>query len=178
VRVTLGGSRRNGWVAVHPDPDSDADVHLPFLEYVEEHGAQITELEVGAVDERIEPVLPRLVAALPPGTVVRGAGRRDGEREALAASLRRAGLVDVTLSGDDRGARFVATRGGTATEKAETVPENQEGDVRPLVAEETEPDPLEVPAPQGLKARLRALWSRANPRTRRSCAATSRRRRC
>jgi hypothetical protein len=109
-----------------------------------------------------------LVAALPPGTVVRGAGRRDGEREALAASLRRAGLVDVTLSGDDRGARFVATRGGTATEKAETVPENQEGDVRPLVAEETEPDPLEVPAPQGLKARLRALAAARLPEGTRS----------
>ena len=41
-----------------------------------------------------EPVLPQLVAALRAGAVVRGAGRSDVAREALADTLHRAGLVE------------------------------------------------------------------------------------
>ena len=87
----------------------------------------------------------------------RGAGRSDVSREALADTLRGAGLLDVDVHADGQAWSFRAIRGGEAEDETETVPENVEGDVRPLIAEDTEPaDPLDVPAPQGLKAKLRA----------------------
>jgi GT2 family glycosyltransferase/glycosyltransferase involved in cell wall biosynthesis len=169
VRVTLGGSRRNGWVAVHPDPDVAADVHLPYLEYVEEHGAQITELEVGLLDESVDGLLPRLVAAVPAGTLVRGAAPADATQQSLADSLRGVGLVDVTVTRAEAGWSFTAARAGAEEELGETVPENVDGDVRPLVAEDTEPvDPLEAPEPQGVKARIRAAAAARLPEGSRS----------
>lgn len=169
MRVTLGGRRRDGWVAVHPDPGTPADVHLPFLEYVEEHGAQITDLEVGFLDEPAEALLPRLVGALRPGAAVRGRARLALDRTALADDLGVAGLVDVRVSSSDGGWTFEGTRGGSEQHETETVPENVEGDVRPLVAEDTDPvDPLEALEPYGLKGHVRAVAAALLPRGSRS----------
>jgi GT2 family glycosyltransferase/glycosyltransferase involved in cell wall biosynthesis len=169
-------------VAVHPDSDVAADVHLPFLEFVEEHGPQIAELQVGVLDDQIEPALPRLIAALRPGTGVHGEGRADVTREALADLLRRAGLVDVTVTANDQSWSFEATTGGTEASEGETVPENMDNDVRPLVADDPQPDrrpdllddderqdaAAADPGPQGLKARLRTAVAARLPEGSRS----------
>jgi O-antigen biosynthesis protein len=173
VRVTLGGKRREGWTAVHPDPTVDADVHLPIREFVAEHGEQIEQLDLGVLDENTEALLGGLVGAVRPGAEIRGAARPETARDELTTLLERVGLTAVTTAEGRFGWTFRALVPGRRDDSDEAVPDNLENEPRPLVSDEPEPDLLDdllvedehaLPAePAGWKARLRAAASSRLP---------------
>jgi O-antigen biosynthesis protein len=169
VRVTLGGgSHQDGWIRVHPDPTVDAEVHLPPVEFIREHGEQIEHLEVGNLDERSGPVLQAAVRVLAEGAVVSGTSSSGGTPEELARRLEAAGLRKVNVRLGEGRQTFVALAPGVnprADEGGAVVPENLENEPRPVIAEAVRPDPVaevlemepetEQPPATGWKGRLR-----------------------
>ena len=169
MRVTLGGgSHQDGWIRVHPDPAVDAEVHLPPVEFVREHGEQIEHLEVGNLDERSGPVLQAAVRVLAEGAVVSGTSSSGGTPEELARRLEAAGLRKVNVRLGEGRQTFVALAPGVnprADEGGAVVPENLENEPRPVIAEAVRPDPVaevlevepetEQPPATGWKGRLR-----------------------
>jgi GT2 family glycosyltransferase/glycosyltransferase involved in cell wall biosynthesis len=160
VRVTLGGPRREGWITVNPAPDADADVHLPALEFVGEHGEQIDHLDVGDLVGERRAQLVAYVAALRSGATV--VGRiAEGDRGQLQELLADAGLGDLRIDPSAGGWAFRGVVGGEVPEEPEVVPDNVDNDLRPLVAEpseedeEAEEDEELPPGAPGLKARIR-----------------------
>jgi GT2 family glycosyltransferase/glycosyltransferase involved in cell wall biosynthesis len=170
VRVTLGGgSHRQGWIRVHPDPTVDAEVHLPPVEFVREHGEQIEHLEIGHLDEASRPVLHAAVRVLPEGAAVSGISSSGGTPEELTRRLEAAGLRKVTVSLGEGRQTFLALAPGVhprADEGGTVVPENLENEPRPVVAAVDkgrdpvsevleEPEREQPPAATGWKGRLR-----------------------
>ena len=174
MRVTLGPERRDGWITVHPDPAVEADVHLTVTEFVDEHGEQIRELDLGFLDGPAELVLDRLAGALRPGAVVTGLGAADRVQQEVTDRLERSGLAVVSVTETAAGWAFRAAVPGNPSDRdADAVPDNIENEPRGLVAEEAPasriPDLLDGDdtatgvEPAGLKARLRIAASERLP---------------
>jgi GT2 family glycosyltransferase/glycosyltransferase involved in cell wall biosynthesis len=159
VRVTLGGERRAGWTAVHPDPTVDADVHLPIGEFVAEFGEQIEQLDVGLLDDAGRALLAGVVGVVRPGAEIRGVAGPDTARDELVGLLEGAGLSRVRTAEGVAGWTFEARVPGQRDDADEAVPENLENEPRGLVTDEPAPvadlpDDEAAPAPGGVKARL------------------------
>jgi GT2 family glycosyltransferase/glycosyltransferase involved in cell wall biosynthesis len=145
--VRLGGhGHHDGWIRVHPDPTVEADVHLPPVEFVREHGEQIEHLEVGVLDADAVPVIAVAVRSLREGAQLTGTSRTIGSKDELETTLAAAGLREVTVTEAGEGWNFRGITPGAFPEQEDgsaVVPENTENEVRLVVAEEPdEQDPF------------------------------------